>query len=87
MDDRWKDRTERKLHDFFQSINQPYKVFEAESLQTFSQAIEEIDRQQYRTLLVEELLPREYKSQAFYLIAFFTVLLLGSAHETEKIVR
>ncbi len=72
----WSDTPERKLHNFFKSIGQPYRAFEAESLETFSDAMDEIDRQHYDTLIVDEILPRESKTTPFYLIALIAMLLL-----------
>jgi mxaC protein len=72
----WSDTPERKLHNFFKSIGQPYRAFEAESLKTFSDAMDEIDRQHYDTLIVDEILPREAKTTPFYLIALIAMLIL-----------
>jgi mxaC protein len=72
----WSDTPERKLHNFFKLIGQPYRAFEAESLKTFSDAMDEIDRQHYDTLIVDEILPREAKTTPFYLIALIAMLIL-----------
>lgn len=72
----WLDTPERKLHTFFNNIDMPYRAFEVESVKTFSEALDEIDRQQYQTLIVEETLPRELKEKPFYWLAMFAVLLL-----------
>jgi len=69
---RWTETPERKLHTFFKSIGVPYKAFEIESVKTFSEAMDAIDKQQYQTLIVEETLPREDKTHLFYLIALIT---------------
>lgn len=73
---RWKGAPERNLHTFFKSIKQPYHVFEVEELKDFSEAMDEIDRQQYQTLIVEEMLPRESKEKPFYWIAMLSMLML-----------
>lgn len=73
---RWSDTAERKLHTFFKSMDVPYRAFEIESVKTFSEAMQAIDKQQYQTLIVEETLPREDKSRLFYDIALVTALLL-----------
>lgn len=73
---RWKDTPERKLHTFFKLLELPYRAFEIESLKTFSEAIAEIDKQQYQTLIVEYTLPREQKSKPFFWMAMFAMLLL-----------
>ncbi|MBE0440294.1 MAG: VWA domain-containing protein [Gammaproteobacteria bacterium] len=72
----WADSPERKLHDFFNSIGQPYRAFEAKSLESFGEAMDEIDRQHYDTLIVDEILPRESKTTPFYVIALIAMLLL-----------
>jgi mxaC protein len=72
----WLDTPERKLHTFFKSIDTPYRAFEVESVKTFSEALDEIDRQQYQTLIVEETLPREPKERPLYWIALMVILLL-----------
>lgn len=76
----WQDLPERKLHNFFKSIGTPYQAFEAKSLDAFAKAIDEIDRQQYQTLIVEETLPREPKHKPFYWLAMIAMLLLVMAH-------
>lgn len=76
----WSDIPERKLHDFFQSIGVPYRAFEAGSLKDFAEALDEIDRQQYQTLLVQETLPHEPKADVFLWIALLTMLLLAASH-------
>ncbi len=76
----WQDLPERKLHSFFESMGTPYHAFEAKSLGEFAKAMDEIDRQQYQTLIVEETLPREQKHQPFYWLAMIALLLLVMAH-------
>ncbi len=76
----WSDIPERKLHDFFQSIGVPYRAFEAGSLKDFAEALDEIDRQQYQTLLVQETLPHEPKADVFLWIALLTMMLLAASH-------
>jgi len=49
-------------------------------LDAFAKAMDEIDRQQYQTLIVEETLPREQKHQPFYWLAMIALLLLVMAH-------
>ncbi len=75
----WTDTPERKLHTYFKSLDLPYRAFEVESVKTFSEAIDEIDRQQYQTLIVEQTLPREAKEKPFYWLALVTLLLLSLA--------
>jgi len=75
----WTDTPERKLHNYFKSLELPYRAFEVESVKTFSEALDEIDRQQYQTLIVEKTLPREPKEKFFYWLAMLAILLLTSA--------
>jgi len=74
---RWKDTPERKLHTFFKSLDLPYRAFEIESLETFSDALDEIDRQHYQTLIVQQTLPREPKTTVFYWLAMIAMLILA----------
>ncbi|MFW5447321.1 MAG: vWA domain-containing protein [Methylophagaceae bacterium] len=76
---RWTKTPERKLHKFFKSIGVPYRAFEIESVKTFSEAMDAIDKQQYQTLIVEETLPRQDMTKPFYLVALITLLLLTFA--------
>ncbi|MCX4187122.1 vWA domain-containing protein [Methylophaga sp. OBS4] len=76
----WVDTPERKLHQFFKSIGIPYRAFEAGSLEAFAEALDEIDSQHYQTLIVEETLPHEPKSDLFLWIALLAMLLLASSH-------
>lgn len=75
-DDSWANTPEKKLHKFFKSLGVPYRVFEIESVKSFSEAIDTIDQQQQQTLIVEEIIPRESKSAPFFWIAMMTMLLL-----------
>ncbi|HET8807081.1 MAG TPA: vWA domain-containing protein [Methylophaga sp.] len=76
----WSDIPERKLHNFFQSIGVPYRAFEAGSLKDFAEALDEIDRQQYQTLLVQETLPHEPKADVFLWLALLAMMLLAASH-------
>jgi len=73
---RWTETAERKLHTFFKSIEIPYRAFEIESVKTFSEAMEAIDKQQYQTLIVEETIPRQGKVKPFLLLAMSVMLIL-----------
>lgn len=76
----WLDSPERKLHEYFKGIGVPYRAFEAGSLETFAEAMAEIDRQQYQTLIVEETLPHEPKADLLLWIALLAMLLLAASH-------
>jgi mxaC protein len=75
-DDSWKNTPEKKLHKFFKELGIPYRVFEIESVKSFSEAIDTIDEQQDQTLIVEEVIPRESKTTPFFWLAIITMLIL-----------
>jgi mxaC protein len=75
----WADIPERKLHTFFKSMDVPYRAFEAGSLNDFAKALDEIDKQQYQTLVVQETSPKEIKTTPFYVVAMLALLLLAIA--------
>ncbi len=75
----WADIPEKKLHSFFKTMDVPYKAFEAGSLKDFAKALDEIDKQQYQTLVVQETVPKEIKSTPFYAVAMLAILLLAIA--------
>lgn len=72
----WLDMPERKIHAFFKTLNVPYQAFEAGSLEEFSAAINEIDEQQYQTLIIEETLPHQYRTDWFLWLALVALFLL-----------
>jgi len=75
-DDSWKNTPEKRLHTFFKDLGIPYKVFEIESVKSFSEAIDTIDKQESQTLIVEETIPREIKIAPFFWVAMLTMLIL-----------
>ena len=76
----WADIPERKLHSFFNTLDVPYRAFEASSLEAFAEALEEIDEQHYEALIVEETLPYEPKTDILLWLALLALLLLSSSH-------
>lgn len=76
----WTDLPERKLHDFFKRLGVPYTAFEAGSMEEYAAAIDEIDRQQYQSLIVEEVLPKQSKIDSFLGFACFALLILAAAY-------
>ena len=76
----WEDIPERKLHQFFKSMGVPYRAFEASTLESFAEALAEIDRQHYETLIVDEVLPHEPKADWFLWLAVIAMLLLAASH-------
>jgi mxaC protein len=75
-DDSWKNTPEKRLHKFFKELDIPYKVFEIESVKSFSEAIDTIDKKESQTLIVEEIIPREIKTEPFFWLAMLTMLIL-----------
>lgn len=75
----WLDMPERKLHTFFKSLNTPYQAFEAGSLKEFAAAIDEIHRQQYQPLIVEERLPKQSRVNLFLYLALLCCAVLVMA--------
>jgi len=67
---------DRKLHDFFETLNTPYIGFEVESLKTFSDSLDKIDKQQKDTLLVNEITPRKSMIMPVLSIAIVTLFIL-----------
>ena len=70
------DRPEKKLHAFFESLRIPYRVFETDSVASFSATMDTIDQQQTQTLIVEELRPQQSKTAPFLWTALIAILLL-----------
>ena len=79
-DDSWSKTPEKRLHKFFKSLGIPYRVFDIESVKSFSEAIDTIDKQQDQTLIVEEIIQREIKTEPFFWLAMITMLILVLAH-------
>ena len=75
-DDSWSKTPEKRLHKFFKSLDIPYRVFDIESVKSFSEAIDTIDKQQDQTLIVEEIIPRVTKTEPFFWLAMMTMLIL-----------
>lgn len=70
------DKPEKKLHTFFESLNVPYRVFETDSVSSFSATMDLIDQQQTQTLIVEELRPQQSQTAPFLWVAMIAMLLL-----------
>jgi mxaC protein len=56
--DQWKDRPERKLHQFFNGLSIPYQVFEAGSHEQISDAFSDINEGQLLPLIVNRIIPK-----------------------------
>ncbi|MCX4190924.1 vWA domain-containing protein [Methylophaga sp. OBS1] len=75
----WLDMPERKLHRFFKQLTTPYQAFEAGSLKEFAAAIDEIDRQQYQPLIIEERLPKQSRADVLLYLALLCCGVLAFA--------
>lgn len=73
----WVDMPERKLHEFFKTLDVPYQAFEAGSTDDFAEAIDLIDQQHHELLMVDELQPRQSLVDRFLLLAFLLASLLA----------
>lgn len=67
---------DKKLHDFFETLTTPYIGFEIESLKTFSDTLEKIDKEQKEALIVNETIPQKSMTAPFLLIAMMASLIL-----------
>ncbi len=72
----WVNLPERNLHEFFKETKLPYRAFEADTLEDFSKALDEISKQQYQTLIVTETIPKEKKHKLFFMVALLALWLL-----------
>lgn len=72
----WVDLPERHLHAFFKSSKLPYRAFEADTLEDFSKALDDINEQQYQTLVVTEITSKEDKRQPFFVLALLALFAL-----------
>ncbi len=76
--EQWKDRPERKLHQFFTELSVPYQVFEAGSHEQFSDAFSDINQDQLLPLKLNKTIAKQPKTTRFYSIAFLAILILAS---------
>lgn len=67
---------DKKLHEFFETLSTPYIGFEIESLKNFSDTLDEINKEQTESLIVNETIPREPMAEPFLLIAIVTSFIL-----------
>lgn len=80
-DDRWENAPEIALHRFFQTLNTPYRAYEAEAPEDLAKAVADVGRQQNLPLEYSERIPRQDCSRDFIVlaaVACFGLLLLRS---------
>ncbi|ODN66363.1 vWA domain-containing protein [Methylophaga muralis] len=70
----WQGAPERQLHNFFKTLDVPYRAFEAGSLEEFSEAMATIDQQHYQTLMLEQRMPRQSLADYFLWVALLSLL-------------
>jgi mxaC protein len=72
-------RPERYLHEFFQTLETPYKAYEAESPEALARAIADIEHLENLPLRYTEIIPKKDLSPWCYGVAWLAVgLLLAS---------
>jgi len=71
------------LNQYFESLEVPYRAFEAENPNTMEKAIAEVERLENLPLPYKEKLPREDLSGYFFGLALFLTLLLTAARALE----
>jgi len=67
---------DKKLHDFFETLSTPYIGFDIQSIKTFSDTLETINKQQKEALIVDEIIPRKPMETPFLWVAFIASLIL-----------
>ena len=64
------------MHDFFETLSTPYIGFDIQSIKTFSDTLETINKQQKEALIVDEIIPRKPMETPFLWVAFIASLIL-----------
>jgi mxaC protein len=80
-DNRWENAPEIALHRFFQTLNTPYRAYQADAPEDLAKAVADVGRQQNLPLEYSERIPRQDYSRNFILlaaVACFGLLLLRS---------
>lgn len=73
----------RALHEFFQSLDSPYRAFDAEEPDALAAAIEEVNRLQRLPIRYVDVIPRKPVSRTCYAVAVALLLLLLTANLME----
>lgn len=75
-DARWENAPEIALHRFFQTLQTPYRAYQAEDPESLSRAVADVERQQNLPLDFMEQIPRQDYSRAFLAVAAFSCAML-----------
>jgi mxaC protein len=73
---RWENAPEMALHRFFQTLQTPYRVYQAEDPESLSRAVADVERQQNLPLDFLEQIPRQDYSRFFLAVAAFSCAML-----------
>ena len=73
---RWENAPEIALHRFFQTLQTPYRAYQAEDPESVSRAVADVERQQNLPLDFMEQIPRQDYSRAFLAVAAFSCAIL-----------
>lgn len=73
---RWENAPEMALHRFFQTLQTPYRVYQAEDPESLSRAVADVERQQNLPLDFLEQIPRQDYSRIFLAVAAFSCAML-----------
>ncbi|GFE80063.1 hypothetical protein GCM10011487_20630 [Steroidobacter agaridevorans] len=73
---RWENAPEMALHRFFQTLQTPYRVYQAEDPGELSRAVADVERQQNLPLDFLEQIPRQDYSHVFLAVAAFSCAML-----------
>ena len=71
------------LHDFFNSLQTPYRAYEASDSRALERAIEDVNRQEKLPITYDELVPRRELAPWAHALALAAVLLLLAARSLE----
>jgi len=75
-DERWQNAPEMALHRFFQTLQTPYRVYQAEDPESLSRAVADVERQQNLPLDFMEQIPRQDYARRFLAVAAFSCAVL-----------
>ncbi|HEY5755955.1 MAG TPA: vWA domain-containing protein, partial [Steroidobacter sp.] len=73
---RWENAPEMALHRFFQTLQTPYRVYQAEDPESLSRAVADVERQQNLPLDFLEQIPRQDYSRFLLAVAAFSCAML-----------
>jgi mxaC protein len=75
-EERWENAPEIALHRFFQTLQTPYRAYQAEDPEALSRAVADVGRQQNLPLDFLEQIPRQDYSRFFLALAAFSCAML-----------